>query len=202
MKSFLRHALALAAFTAATSISAHADVVQDGTFQDGYTYWTVSPATNHPWSISTGYASTGCVGDPCINGAAGQTAELYQSVSLVAGDSYTLSFNFAFAGDYGQELVAKLGTTTAIDLNEVASNPSDSDALLPYSISGLVATSGTEELLFLGRQDPGYDTLENVSLVDNGPAATGATPEPSSLVLLGTGALSLAGAARRKFRKA
>jgi hypothetical protein len=39
---------------------------------------------------------------------------------------------------------------------------------------------------------------DSLDLVDGTPAATSVTPEPSSIVLLGTGILAAAGAARRK----
>jgi hypothetical protein len=63
-------------------------------------------------------------------------------------------------------------------------------------MSGLVATAPTTDLEFLGRQDPGYDILTNVTVADPGPPS--ATPEPGALVLVGTGLLSLAGVVRRK----
>jgi hypothetical protein len=59
------------------------------------------------------------------------------------------------------------------------------------------AASTSTTLQFLNG-DPANDNsngLDNISLVDNGPA--GVTPEPSSLVLLGSGLLGLAGWLRR-----
>jgi len=52
--------------------------------------------------------------------------------------------------------------------------------------------AGSNLLEFVFRQDPAYWYLDDVSVVNTG------TPEPSSLILMGSGILGLAGVIRRK----
>jgi hypothetical protein len=62
------------------------------------------------------------------------------------------------------------------------------------------ATSASTTVEFLNG-DPSNDNtngLDNVSLVDNGPAVAGTTPEPSSIMLLGSGLPGLAWWLRRR----
>jgi hypothetical protein len=56
--------------------------------------------------------------------------------------------------------------------------------------------TGSDTIQFAFRDDPAYMALDNVSVSPVGPT----TPEPSSLLLLGSGLLTVGGVIRRKFQ--
>lgn len=182
--------LALSASTAATSFAT--PIVANGDFQTGsLSSWTVS-GNNYAWSIaqsgSNFYASTGCVGQSCITGSS--PSSLSQNLSTVAGHTYTLNFDYLAAGS-PSELKVLFGSTVADDLINLSAPDTT------YVVTGLVATGSVTNLNFLGRQDPSFNFLDNISVVDTTPANS-PVPEPGTLGLVGTGILSLAGAARRR----
>ena len=184
---------------------ARANIVTNGNFALA-TSGNVDPNwTSSGWAFgvygdydrTTNYATTGCVGPACITGGTVSGAYLYQNLTTIPGDSYTLSFDFNPMDGVPNELQVLFGSTVADDLVDTAST----DDYVTYTISGLLAMSAGTELTFLGRQDPGVDRLTGVDVEDNGPAGPStATPEPSSLLLLGTGLAALGGFVRRKLR--
>jgi hypothetical protein len=138
-------------------------------------------------------AITGCIGSSCISPGPNQNY-LYQDIATTVGDSYTLSFEAEISGVSefsGYELQALFGGNLVEDITTY------NNAYVTYTISGLVATSTSTELEFLGRDDPSFLNLTDVDVEDNGPAPA-ATPEPGALLLTGTGLLSLAGIVRRR----
>ena len=178
--------------------SAHADLVTNGNFAAGSAGWTYNPSSSFPWAFENNgtysFASTGCVGPQCITGTTAQQAYLFQNLTTVAGDTYTLSFAYTPAAGTPTELLVLFGGTSADDLVNVAFTGS----LVTYTVSGLVASSSSTELEFLGRQDPSFDQLTDVS-VNLGSGIPAPTPEPGTMGMVGTGLLSLFGVARRRF---
>ena len=172
------------------ALPAFADnIVTNGTFT-GTSGWTTTQTNgDYPWGWGSGYARTGCVGAQCISGSPGQLADLNQILPTVAGNTYTLSFAYNSAGYPYNELEVLFGGNVVADLVNAPGS------LLNYTFNGLVATSNSTELTFLGRQDPSFDYLTDVSVSTS---STGVTPEPSSLLLLGSGLLGMAGLTMRK----
>ena len=193
-----------------------ANIVLNPGFETGdLTDWTVNLNSDLPWNVQPGgdggsngngpfagtyYASTGCVGAPCITNDIGAGSPvgswLYQDLSTSIGTTYTLSFEFSSAGT-PMELQVLWGGTLEADLTGLSGGP-----YTLYTVGNLTASSTTTRLEFIGRQDPGYDALDSVcvsSSTDCGVAS--AVPEPFSFALTGFGLAAL-GLARFRRRAA
>jgi hypothetical protein len=200
---------------AAAAFGGSINIVQNGGFETGdFTGWTINQLSEETWRISgdphtgTWGASTGCVGPDCITGEPTSQNSLSQMLSTNAGDSYALSFFYdpgrVETGSGISELLVQWGGTTVADLlidGTILLVRSDISTITPapgyniYTVSGLMATSTSTQLTFLGRQDPSFSLLDDIVVTDNSAAAA---PEPSSYALAAGGLLVLAIAAVRR----
>jgi hypothetical protein len=163
------------------------NLVQNAGFETGtFADWTVNTSANNTWEIQTFggsggspfagsfFASDGCVGASCISGAPSEQSSLSQTLATTPGLAYDLSFEFnTHSNIEPNELEVLWNGSTVLDLGPSGTlGPIDTYQL--FSVTGLDATSASTTLTFLGRQDPGWDALDNVDVTP-----VGATPEPS-----------------------
>jgi len=180
----------------------------------------------------TSAAGDGNVNDPGLNPNNGTYAAflgadslhgagtLSQTFSDVAGATTTLNFYLAsecFSGlscnplgptgapgpngpnDTSNSLTYSIDGNpiyTVTDPNIIETGNGSNGTYVDYSLTFLSTGSDTLEFSFINNDD--YFALDDVSVVQTIPSA----PEPSSLLLLGTGIASLAGIARRRFNRA
>jgi hypothetical protein len=132
------------------------------------------------------------------------TEGVSQTVATNIGDSYTLTF---WVGNVDSPSTG-FGVTSTVDvfanaamLGAFTNNCTTCMTTQEWRMftDTFTATSTSTTLKFLNA-DPSNDNsngLDNVSFVDNGPTGSPAVPEPSSILLLGSGLLGLAGWRRR-----
>lgn len=170
------------------TLACAANLVVNPGFETGdFSGWTVNDGWGFGWTVNDAigeqipydgawFASNGCVGAQCIGSSTGgdtspDTSYLYQDIATVPGASYTVGFEFASAGP-PMQLVVTFGDNVIANLV----NEPSSYTYTEYSGS-IIADSAVTRLEFQGRQDPGWDALDNISV-----AETYATPEPTTMV--------------------
>lgn len=211
---FTRSAVLFASFALplAVSTSAFADSACDAVagnlvvncgFETGdFTGWTLNDPSN--------YSSVAPLENPhsglynAYLGAAPGT--LSQTVTDVAGQAYSLSFfldnevavdgngvPYPGADSFGVS-VQEVDNTVVVLLDPASIPQSNTYSQYSFSFVG----TGSDTVVFSLNNVPSYYDLDDVTVTPE----QAPTPEPSSLALMGTGAIVFAGYTRRKMKKA
>jgi hypothetical protein len=160
------------------------ELLVNGGFETGnFTGWSAGGG----WIIlSPGHTGNYAAG----SGAVGGTTPLSQVITTVAGQQYIFSFWYARIDGTPAEIHAFFG---GVDVYDEVNTPSHDYQFHTFTVT---ATSTSTTVLFMGRNDPSYDGLDDVSVGATGPApAPHGSPRAAHLGLIdlvsgSTGALT------------
>lgn len=170
MKAILIALAASAIALSAAPAAAAPNLVANGDFAAGNANWSV---------VSNAFFFDGSYRE----GNVGGSGTISQIFAATAGSLLTLDFDYG--GGSGYQFVQFNGTNVP---GSLVANPS---ALQHYSFS-LGSALAVNTLTFFGRNDPSYNTLDNVVVT-----ASAAVPEPATWALM-LGGLGLVGGALRR----
>ena len=194
-KALLTVVALVAVLLVAPMAFANPNLLANGSFQSGdFTGWTEGGNFGDTFveNGSFSWYSGDQDGDGywAALGPVGADGTLSQTFATTAGAHYTFSFWFASNGDNPSDFSASWDGVSVLSLT----NPNTG---IPWSLFSFSETgTGSDTIYFAFADNPAYMALDNVSVTLNQPT----TPEPSSLLLLGSGLLTVGGVVRRKLR--
>jgi hypothetical protein len=127
------------------------EAIVNGSFEMQFTGWSASSG----WIITgPGHGDANAAG----SGAVGSTTPLSQVITTVVGQQYTFSFWYSRVDGTPAEIHAFFG---GLDVYDEVNTPSHDYQFHTFTVT---ATSTSTTILFMGRNDPSYDLLDDVSV--------------------------------------
>jgi methionine-rich copper-binding protein CopC len=133
-------------------------LLRNGGFETGdFTGWTVSDPA-HGTTVSANNPHTGRYS--ARFGSIGQDGTISQTITTIVGHHYQFSFWEASGGGTPNDFSAKFGGVTVYSITNESSH-----GYVQHTFD-VVATSTSTVIQFAGRNDPSYDYLDDVTVID------------------------------------
>ena len=186
-------ALVVVLLVGAPAAFASPNLVNNGSFETSdFTGWNVSSGSLEEVVSGPFYVYSGAQDGNYYSvwGNIGGDGSISQTITDSPGTQYRFSFWFASVGDDPSDFSAMWNSDTLLNLSDPNTGVNYTE--FSYTVTG----TGSDTITFNGRDDPEWMALDNVSVSQISPT----TPEPSSLLLLGSGLLTIGGVIRRKLQ--